>query len=162
MVDLELKLQGLENLVDSLEELERDLSGRETIIVGTNVSYAIFLEFATKKMDPRPFFRPAISELRRQGVDDFLKSNTKLSAKRIEDLDSLVTAVGLALERRVKEVITEKSIIDTGTLRASIAAVPNGEVNDLATEADLPDTESGPPYPPDFGPKIRKEIEVET
>jgi hypothetical protein len=132
------------------------------VIVGTNVNYAIYVAFGTKKMDPRPFFRPAISELRRQGVDDFLKSNTKLSAKRIENLDSLVTAVGLALERRVKEIITEKDIIDTGTLRASIAAIPNGEVADLATQADLPDTASGPPFPPDFGPKIRQEIEVET
>jgi hypothetical protein len=120
------------------------------------------LEFGTKKMDPRPFFRPAISELRRQGVDDFLKSNTRLTAERIEDLDSLVTAVALAMERRVKEIITEKSIIDTGTLRASIAAVPGGEVGDLATEDDLPDTGSGPPFPTDFGPEIRKDIEIQT
>jgi phage gpG-like protein len=162
MANFQLQIQGLQNLRESLDDLEADLTGERRFLVGTNVSYAIFLEFGTKKMDPRPFFRPAIAEIRRKGVDDFLQDNTQLSAKRIENLDSLVRALALALERRVKQIITEKGIIDTGTLRASIAAVPGGDKNDLATEADLPDTGSGPPYPSDFGPEIREDIEVKT
>jgi hypothetical protein len=161
MADFELQVQGLQNLKESLDDLEADLTGERRFIVGTNVSYAIYLEFGTKKMDPRPFFRPAISELRQSGVDDFLKDNTNLTAERIEDLDSLVRALALALERRVKKIITNKSIIDTGTLRASIAAIPGGDVGDLATEEDIPDTASGPPFPTAFGPEIRQDIEVD-
>lgn len=33
--------------------------------VGTNVEYAIYLEFGTRRVAPRPFFRPAVARLRR-------------------------------------------------------------------------------------------------
>ncbi|GBF05847.1 hypothetical protein DAERI_060107 [Deinococcus aerius] len=33
--------------------------------VGTNVEYAIYLEFGTRRIAPRPFFRPAVARLRR-------------------------------------------------------------------------------------------------
>lgn len=39
--------------------------GREkgtAVVVGTNVEYAPFVELGTRKVDPRPFLRPAIEE----------------------------------------------------------------------------------------------------
>lgn len=160
MVDFDAQLDGFKRLLEELEEMEEDLRGDERWIVGTGVEYAIYLEFGTSKMDPKPFFRPVISEVRQKGVERFLNANTEYTASQIEDLDSLVTALALAIERRVKEVITEKGLIDTGTLRASVAALPGTDPRQLATEEDLPDTGSGPPYPPDFGAEAREQIEV--
>jgi hypothetical protein len=111
-------------------------------------------------MDARPFFRPVISEVRQKGIEDFLNDHTEYTASQIEDLDSLVAALALAIERRVKEVITEKGLIQTGTMRASVAAIPGTDPRQLASEEDIPDTGEGPPYPPDFGPEAREQIEV--
>lgn len=33
--------------------------------VGTNVQYALYLEFGTRRMAPRPFIRPVIEKVRR-------------------------------------------------------------------------------------------------
>lgn len=34
--------------------------------VGTNVKYALYLEFGTRKLAPRPFVRPAVEEFRQR------------------------------------------------------------------------------------------------
>jgi hypothetical protein len=161
MADFEARLEGVEALIDELNEMQERLRGDETWLVGTAVNYAIYLEAGTSDMDPKPFVRPALSEVRQKGIEDFLEDHTNYTAEEIADLDSLVAALALALERRIKEIITEKGLIDTGTLRASVAAVPGADPSDLATEADMPDTGEGPPYPPDYGPAVRGEIRVE-
>jgi len=82
-------------------------------------------------MDARPFFRPAINEVRAQGVDGFIARNTRTSVEALDDADAVLRVLALALERRIKEIITDKGLIDTGTLRASVTAIRDGVPSDL-------------------------------
>lgn len=120
---------------------ERDeWSGDDTTWhVGTAVEYSIFLEYGTSKMDPKPFFRPALAEAGRD-LAAFVRDNSQKTLSQVDGPQELVRTIAFALERRVKEIITEKGLIDTGTLRASVKAVPGG-VTELPDASDVdPDT----------------------
>jgi len=132
MADFETELESFNRVLDSLNDIERQLDPDEPVVVGTAVNYSVFLEFGTSDMDPKPFFRPALAELRVKGVEGFIKDSGILRNKEfsdVEDADEVVDAVALTLERRIKEIITEKGLIDTGTLRASIVAVSGTAAN---------------------------------
>lgn len=102
----------------------------------------IFLEFGTSKMQARPFFRPVLAEIRAQGIEDFISDNTQTTVRELEDVDVLVRTLALAIERRVKEVITRKGLVDTGTLRSSVKAVKGADVSQLPS-ADEVDASAG-------------------
>jgi len=89
-------------------------------------------------MDPKPFFRPALAELRVKGIEGFIEESGVLRSDDLGDVDpdDLVDALAFALERRIKEIITEKGLIDTGTLRASIVAV-SGTAANLPEESEF-------------------------
>lgn len=132
MSDVSFELDGVGEQVKELRD-ERDnwTSSNDTWYVGTAVEYAVFVEYGTSEMDPRPFFRPALNEAR-SDLSAFIRDNTKKSIQQIDGEAELVRIIAFALERRVKEIITEKGLIDTGTMRASVAAVPSnaGELPD--------------------------------
>jgi hypothetical protein len=123
---------GFEELIEELSDLQEQASGGGSYFVGTAVEYSIYLEFGSSKMDPEPFVRPALAEARRD-LESFIAANTTTSADDIETARELVRTVAFALERRIKEIITEKGLIETGTLRASITAAP---VPDALPDAD--------------------------
>jgi len=151
MADFELELEGFERVIESLNDLEADLDSERSMLVGTAVNYAVFLELGTSDMDPKPFFRPAIAELRTSGVEGFIRDHTNTTVEALDDVDQVVTAVGLALERRIKEIITRKGLIDTGTLRASILAVPNASPSALPTEEEFSGFTGDSPAPANAG-----------
>lgn len=122
MSNYSLELHGFNRLREEFIDEIDDWSDSETIHVGTAVEYAVYVEFATSKMDARPYFRPAVTEARRD-MSEFVADNSGTTIRQIDSAEELVETIGLALERRVKEIITRKGIIDTGTLRASIRAV---------------------------------------
>jgi len=136
MADWELELEGLENVIESLNDLEADLDSDRSYLVGTAVNYGIFLELGTADMDPKPFFRPALGELRAKGVEGFIRDHTETTVAALDSVDQVVAATALALERRIKEIITRKGLIDTGTLRASIAAVRGVDPSGLPSEEE--------------------------
>jgi hypothetical protein len=103
--------------------------------VGTAVEYGVYLEFGTSKMDPKPFFRPALAEAERD-LAEFVRSNSKKTLSQVDGPRELVKTVAFALERRVKEIITEKGLIESGTLRASVQAV-KGSVGELPDADDV-------------------------
>lgn len=161
MADFSLSLDGLAELEAALDELEGDLESSREVIVGTGVSYSIYLESGTRHMDPKPFFGPAINEVRTQGVERFVEDNTNLSVEALDTLDQLVAVLGLALERRIKEIITQKGLIDTGTLRASVVAVPGTDPSALPTESDLSGFTADSPAPPTAGRAVTETVEVD-
>jgi len=118
-----------EDLVESLEDLQDKVGEPGSFFVGTAVEYSIYLEFGTSKMDAKPFFRPALAEARRD-IPGFIRDNTRKTVEEIESADELARTIAFGLERRIKQIIAEKGLIDTGTLRASVKAVP--------APADLP------------------------
>jgi len=139
MAEFSLELDGLDGAINALRELERDVETLTTFTVGTGVSYSVFLEFGTSKMDAKPFFRPAISEVRSRGVEGFIAEHTGTTVDALGDVGDVLRVLALALERRIKEIITEKSLIDTGTLRASVVAVRGVDPSRLPTEGDFGD-----------------------
>lgn len=158
MATFDAELTGLTSLVDELDDIEDRWAGESHWLVGTGVEYAVYLEFGTRDMDPRPFVGPVVNEVRTQGIDGFLRANTRTSVDAITSADGLVRALALAMERRIKELITEKGLIDTGTLRASIRAVPGTAVGDLPTADDIGVDEQGNPI--DAGATAQFEIET--
>lgn len=161
MADFDVEVESFERVIESLNDIEDDIRGAGTVTVGTGVKYSIWLEFGTSDMDPKPFFRPALAELRAKGVERFLENNTNLSVEQIDDLDSLVKVVGLALERRIKEIITRKGLIDTGTLRASVLAVPGDSASALPGEAEFSGFDADSPAPPDAGKAVTETISLD-
>lgn len=137
MADFDLELQGMQGVLDELDDLEERWTGPERWVVGTAVNYSIYLEMGTRHMDPKPFFRPALSELRMQGIGGFIAHNTRTNIDEIDDIGGLVRKLAFALERRIKEIITAKGLIETGTLRASVKAVPGTDVSQLPTAEDI-------------------------
>jgi predicted house-cleaning noncanonical NTP pyrophosphatase (MazG superfamily) len=132
MADFSFDLDGAEELKLELQEEAASWSGGGTAFVGTAVEYSVYVEYGTSKMDPRPYFRPALAEAR-GNIPGFIADNTNKTVASIDSADEFVETVALALERRVKEIITRKGLIDTGNLRASIRAVDE-QTELLATE----------------------------
>jgi hypothetical protein len=151
MSDFSLGLDGLEARIEELEDLADDVQTVTTYTVGSGVEYAVYLEFGTSKMDAKPFFRPAINEVRAQGVEGFVAHNTKTSVDALPDIDAVIKVLALALERRVKEIVTEKGLIDTGTLRASVLAVRGGDPSVLPTAGDFSGFDNDSVAPPSAG-----------
>lgn len=144
MADLSLELEGLEETIEDLDRLQERWTGGGSWVVGTAVNYSVFLEFGTSKMDPKPFVRPALHEARRS-VEGFIRDNTNTTVSEIDSARELVRVIAFALERRIKEIITEKGLVDTGTMRASVLAVPGDDLSALPSPNDLETDEEGNP-----------------
>jgi hypothetical protein len=123
MADFDLQVDGLQLIEEELKKLEDDVDNPITWYAGTNVFYSVYLEFGTSKMDPRTFMRPALNEAR-SGVDAFIRRHTNTDPETIDDVNEYIQTLAFAFESRIKGIITQKNIIDTGRLRASILAVP--------------------------------------
>jgi len=162
MADFELELEGFQNLVEALNDLEADLESDTSWVVGTAVNYSVFLELGTSDMDPKPFFRPALGELRAKGVEGFIRDHTQTTVEALDDVDQVVAALALALERRIKEIITQKGLIDTGTLRASVLAVPNASLGALPGADEFSGFSSDSPAPANAGRGlVSRDVEID-
>lgn len=128
-LDLEEHQQHLDDEIEDWSE------NAPTWVVGTAVEYAIYVEFGTSERNPRPFFRPVLTEAKRD-LSEFVRRHTETSLSRIDNPDELTRVIALALARRVKEVITEKGLIDTGTMRASVKAA-RGDPDPLPVADDV-------------------------
>jgi len=148
VTDIEFSLDGLD-AADSVLKREREqFDGEVSKVVGTNAEYALYIEFGTAPhtitptnaevlrfevdgetvftqrvehpgTDPRPFLRPAVNEARRN-PGQFMRQNG-VTTDSLDSLRDVVEALALAVERRTKEIITDKGLIDTGNLRTSIS-----------------------------------------
>jgi hypothetical protein len=157
VTDFDLTLDGVETVTESLDDLRDDVETLTPYTVGTGVEYALFLEFGTSKMDAKPFFRPAITEVRAQGVDGFIARHTRTRVAALDDIDSVLRVLSLALERRIKEIITDKGLIDTGTLRASIVAVRGAAPSVLPDAAAFSEFDSDSQAPATAGRALVEE-----
>jgi len=130
MADFETQVAGFQAALARLDqrvESVADMSD-DRWLVGTGVEYAVYLEFGTSDMDPKPFVRPALRSIA-DDVPDI--------ADAADSADEIVARVAFALEREIKKVITAKGLIDTGTLRASIRAIQFGSPSDFPEAEDV-------------------------
>lgn len=156
-----VEVDGMGDVLSDLDELKDDFSGpNEDWVVGTPVEYSQYLEYGTTAhrveptdadalqfeingdiayssghevsgIDPTPFFRPAVNEVRLQGPMGFIRHNSRKEPEDIESTREFLQTLSLALEGRIKEIITRKGLIDTGNLRASVQAVPITDIREL-------------------------------
>jgi hypothetical protein len=164
MVSIDIDTDGLADVYGELDDL-RDDWGDDGVAwtVGSAVGYGVYLEFGTSDMDPKPFFRPVVSEVRARGAVDFLEAHTDLDVAAVESTKQLVSAFAFAIERRVKEIITRKGLVDTGTLRASVLAVPLAAADDLPTAEEFSGFDAENPAPVGAGRALLStDIEIET
>lgn len=137
MTDLDLNIRGLDALEAELEERQARWASGGEWVVGTAVEYSVYLEYGTSRMDPKPFFRPALNEARWKGIPAFIDDHTRKDPDDITSAAELVKTLALALERRVKEIITIRGLVDTGTLRASVQAVPRTDIGQLPSADEV-------------------------
>lgn len=152
----EMNTSGFDAWEAELRQERQQWSGGPRWVVGTAVEYAIYLEFGRGRvtaddgealrfededgdviyrqsvgpMDPKPFFRPAVAAYQ-ANLAAAIDSDTETTFEEIDSIDELVRTIALGLERRIKRIITAKGLVDTGTLRASVMALPT-------TAGDLP------------------------
>lgn len=110
-----LTLAGYSAAINGLEELMEGWSTDVTWVVGTPAEYAIFVHEGTSRMEGRPFLADAIDEVVRQSGDRL--------AARADSGDELVAMLATELEGETKDKITEYGAVDTGNMRAGVAAV---------------------------------------
>lgn len=123
---------GLSRVVSGFERLRDQVGGDAVYLVGSNVEYAVYLEFGTSKMPAYPWLRPAVSEFERN-PRKFIETHTNTTIDALDSADAVVEAVALALERRMTDNVTagDKSpeadpdhpVRQTGNLAGSIKAV---------------------------------------
>jgi hypothetical protein len=97
VTDFRLDVDGVDDLTLELEGLREQYSTERVYVTGTNVEYAVYLEFGTEDMPPYPFFGPAIRGFERN-PNGFIRRNTEYpSIDAIPSADALVEAVSAAL-----------------------------------------------------------------
>ena len=102
--------------------------------VGSAVDYGPYNEFGTRFMEERPHWRIAIPEIISQIGGDPKMQIDVLDAMLSRDLSgegfgqtefdakaNAPTHIALLIERRVKQIMTQKGVIDTNNYRGSIA-----------------------------------------
>ena len=131
-----MEIQGIDTQQRELRE-ERDKWAQPsgTWVVGTAVEYSIYLEYGTSKMDPKPFFRPALAAYQ-ANLEAAVAADTEKTLDQVDGPEELVRTIAFGLERRVKRIITQKGLIETGTMRASVKAVPTS-ADDLPTADEV-------------------------
>jgi hypothetical protein len=162
MTEFSLDTSGFESAIEEVNDLIDDVQTGAEFVVGTGVNYAVFLEGGTSKMDAKPFFQPALNEVTLQGVDGFIAHNTETTVEALGTLKQVLAALALAIERRVKEIITTKGLIDTGTLRASVLAIPGDDPSPLPGVSEFSGFDSQNPAPPTAGKALVDTVEIET
>jgi len=100
-----MTLLGFDAVMDALDYTEQ---GETKYIVGTDVEYAIYVEFGTSRMQAQPYLRPAVRRAVRK-LD---------SIGSFDSPEEIAQALALQVEREAKREVP----VDTGTLKNSITA----------------------------------------
>lgn len=103
----DVEIDGLSTTLTALESTKPD--GDATWQVGTDVEYAVYVEYGTKHMEAQPYLRPALNQTMREA--DAL-------AEQADDVDELVELIAESVAAKAKD----KAPVDTGTLMNSIEA----------------------------------------
>lgn len=104
-----MELIGAAATIEAIDDL-RSFAEPAEYIVGTDVEYAVYVEFGTSRMAAQPYMRPAVKSVVNRKGDQF--------AEDAESAKDLVKKLALEIEREAKE----RAPVDTGTLQNSIQA----------------------------------------
>lgn len=102
-----VNLTGVGSLYAALDGMEERWTTEVTYVVGTNVEYAVYVEYGTSKMVAQPYLRPAAERTNRQ-LDQI--------AAQTDGVEEFVRLAAMQVERIATEVVPVKS----GNLQGSI------------------------------------------
>jgi len=88
---------------DALDDLEEKWSTERVYVVGTDVEYAVYLEFGTRHMPPYPFVRPALRELEANPNSIISRNSGFNTVDELPNADTLVKVVATALASQVEK-----------------------------------------------------------
>ncbi len=111
-----MQMIGFNAIMDLFDDIEANWAGSSVWLAGTEVHYAVFLEFGTSKMPAYPFARPAVDRVMQTQADGIADS--------ADSIEELVSDLAQAISDEMSSVIQEKDLIDTGKLLRSIHARP--------------------------------------
>jgi phage gpG-like protein len=100
-----MALFGMDTVLDALDF---ESFGTARYVVGTNVEYAVYVEFGTSRNQAQPYLRPA--------VERAVRSMDQLSVA--DSPEEIAQRLALKIEAEAKR----EAPVDTGTLKASITA----------------------------------------
>ena len=103
-------LSGLSAVESTLDGVEEQWGNAPTWVVGTNVEYAVHVEFGTSSQEAQSHLRDAVKQTMRSDADRL--------ADEASSADELIEMIAHTIERRTKELAP----VDTGTLKASYKA----------------------------------------
>jgi len=132
MTDLGIGLRGLSDLEQEFLRREERWAVDADYVVGTAVEYAVYVNYGTRDQDPQPFFTSTLAEARAD-LGAFVARHTDTTLEAITSAQELVQTIAFALER----VMKQRAPVDTGTLRASIQAVPLANIGNLPSADDI-------------------------
>lgn len=107
MFNSNIDVVGFTQTVASVNEVKNSLESDSTWIVGTNVEYAVYVEYGTEDMSAQPYLRPAVREAVRE-----------IESEDFDNINSLIETLAYSIEEKAKT----KAPVDTGNLRRSIEA----------------------------------------
>ena len=96
-------------MADVLDALDYEEFGTVRYVVGSNVEYAIHVEFGTSRQEAQPYLRPAARRAVRK-LDAI--------ADQVDSPEELCAMLALEIEREAKKLAP----VDTGRLKASLRA----------------------------------------
>lgn len=111
------KMIGAGAVLDAISDLiQITLDDNVVWVTGTNVEYAVYVEFGTSKMAAQPHLRP-IARAVESDIPHIIRRAD------VETLADAIEAVAMEIERRLKA--TDSPVpVDTGRLKGSYEARP--------------------------------------
>jgi hypothetical protein len=120
MASFNLTTTGFDGVLRLFKDISTRFDGDTVYLVGPTVEYAVHVELGTSKMEARPFVRPAAERVQ----SDFGLVSQFIDGGVLEVGEAgLVEATALAVEAEIVRIITQKNLIDTGAMRASVTTV---------------------------------------
>jgi DNA primase large subunit len=120
MASFDLTTTGFDDVLKLFKDVSARFDGDTVYLVGPSVEYAVHVELGTSKMEARPFVRPAAERVQ----SDFGLVSQFVDGGVLEVGEAgLVEATALAVEAEIVRIITQKNLIDTGAMRASVTTV---------------------------------------
>jgi len=109
------RIIGLNDVLGVLENLTLAYDNNVVYVVGPTVHYAVYHELGTSKMEARPFAKPAAERVQ-HNVSNYVDRYATESSEQ-----AILQAVAVGVQEEMVRIITEKGIVDTGAMRASVS-----------------------------------------
>lgn len=106
-----LEVRGIRTVMDALDDIGVTIQGDIIYVTGTNVRYAVYQEYGTSDILPRPAMRKARDHVQRR-VPAIVEGS--------DNMEQAVLKVAVAIEREWRQNIRDMDIIDTGNYRDSV------------------------------------------